>query len=127
MALSLFLGKLLGLYMLIAGVLMLSRKSQIKPALAELISSKPLLLFSAFFDLLAGLAILIGHPVWEFDWRGLITLLGLLLLVRGVIRLAFLSNVQKFASVFVQKAYWIAAIVWTVLGLILTYNGFEKF
>ncbi|MDR3624933.1 MAG: hypothetical protein P4L16_07335 [Chlamydiales bacterium] len=125
MTLSLFLAKLFGVYMLIAATIWATRKKELEGIIKELIASKALLFYSSLFDLLMGLAIVIGHPIWEANWRGLITLIGYLLTFRGIIRFAFTAQVQKFATGFIRYGYWIAFTVWLLLGLCFVYHGFE--
>jgi len=125
MELSIFLAKLLGLYMLIMAADLLIRRRELEGAVKDFASSKGLLVFSGSISLLLGLAIVIAHPIWESSWRGLITLLGYLILFRGIMRVAFPSRIQKkIVSVF-HKRYWIIFTILLVLGLYLTYSGFS--
>ncbi len=89
MDLSLFLAKLLGLYLLIVAVDMLLRKHELEGAVRDFSSSKSLLVFSGSTSLFLGLVIVLAHPVYEVDWDGLVTLLGYLLIVRGIARVCF--------------------------------------
>jgi len=124
MGLSIFLAKLLGVYLLIIAADMLFRKSELEKAVKDFASSKGLLVFSGSISLFVGLAIIFGHPIYEKNWHGLITLLGYLLVIRGVMRFAFPSYLQKkFASLF-HKRYWLVFIILLVLGFYLTYMGF---
>ena len=95
MELSLFLAKLLGVYLLIIAADMLFRKSELEKAVKDFASSKGLLLLSGSSSLFVGLAIIFAHPVYARNWEGLVTLLGYLLVVRGIMRFAFPSLVQK--------------------------------
>lgn len=125
MELSLFLAKLFGIYMLLAAPIWATRKSHVQACMKELVASKSLLFFSSFFDLLFGLAIVIGHSLFVDDWRVAITIIGYLLTIRGLFRLAFTATFQKLAFKLVEKAYWVAFTIWLVLGAYLTYNGFR--
>src|SRR5579885_3255115 len=95
MELSIFLAKFLGLYLLIVSADLLLRRHELEGAVKDFASSKGLLVFSGSISLLAGLAIVIGHPVYEANWRGLITLFGYLLIVKGIMRVAFPTRLQK--------------------------------
>ena len=124
MELSVFLAKLFGIYMLILAALMLFRREQFKSIVNEILDSEALLAFSGILNLLAGLAIVIGHPVWELSWRGLITVLGYLTLFRGIAWLAFPVQIHAFAKSFQQNGYWISLFITLILGLYLSYEGF---
>ena len=127
MELSIFLAKLLGLYMLIVAADLLLRRHEVEGAVKDFASSKGLLVFSGSFSLLFGLAIVISHPVFEGNWRGLITLLGYLIVARGIMRIAFPSRLQKKLVSFFHKRYWFLFFILAILGAYLTYCGFTKF
>lgn len=124
MELSLFLAKLIGLYLLIIAALWVLRKKAINPAIADFVSSKGLLLFAGAINIIAGLAIAIAHPIWEPTWRGLITLIAYLMIFQGIMRFAFPEKVQHGAKKMVAKGFWPAIGVLVILGAFLTYNGF---
>ena len=48
-----------------------------------------------FWDSSYGIAMAIGHSVWELNWRGLITLLRYLCIVKGVVRIGFPDMPKK--------------------------------
>ncbi len=121
---SIFLAKLLGVYLLIAAADMLFRKHEMEKAVKDFASSKGLLALSGSVSLFVGLAIIFAHPVYAKNWQGLITLLGYLAAIRGVIRVAFPSYLQKRASTLFNKRYWIVFFVVFIVGFYLTYMGF---
>lgn len=123
MDLSIFLARFLGFYFLIVAVIGLIRKKQFETLLIDTVSSKSLLAFTGILSLLFGLAIAIAHPVWEWNWRGLITLLAYLSIVKGVIRLAFPSEAHEWILKWVHKGYWTMIAILAVLGLYLAYYG----
>jgi hypothetical protein len=124
MDLSIFLAKLLGIYLLIVALDMLLRKRELEGAIRDFATSKGLFVFSGSISLLLGLAIVIAHPVYEQDWRGFVTLLGYLLILRGVMRVAFPTRLQKRVGAFFHKRYWIIFFIILILGVYLTYSGF---
>ncbi|HEX2579236.1 MAG TPA: hypothetical protein VHK67_02405, partial [Rhabdochlamydiaceae bacterium] len=73
MELSVFLAKLLGVYMLIVAVELILRRHEFEGAVRDFASSKGLIVFSGSVSLILGLAVAIGHPIYEFNFRGLIT------------------------------------------------------
>lgn len=124
MGLSLFLAKLLGLYLLIVAGVWIVRKEAVDKAIKEIFNSRGMLALTGWMSLLPGLAIAIGHPVWELNWRGLITLLGYLMIVKGIMRTAFMEQEQKYTLMMVRKGYWAIIAFLLVLGAVLTYYGF---
>ena|SRR3989344_5688479 len=124
MDVSVFLAKMIGLYLLIVSILWVVRKHQLQLAGKELISSKGTLAVSAEIRLIVGLVIAIDHSIWTLDWRGLITLLGYLMILSGILRLAFPNHVKKTVSSMLHSGFWITVIVMFVVGVYLTYCGF---
>lgn len=126
MELSLFLAKLIGFYMLIIALIMVWRKDQFDNVIKGIVGSKEVLAFSGIVSLIAGLAIVIGHPVWKLSWQLVITLIGCVAIIQGIIRLAFVEEVQKSMLPFIQKKHWVIFSILVVLGLFLIYNGFVR-
>lgn len=125
MGLSIFLAKLFGLYLLIIPLIWIFRKDAINETIRAVAQNRALLAFSGAINLILGLAIIIGHPVWEMNWRVIITLLGYLMLFVGFMRFAFTDFVQNRAQMLLSHGYhWIILIISLLLGLILTYYGF---
>lgn len=124
MDLSIFLAKLIGIYLLIIVLELILRKKEMKKSIKNFSESKGLLIFSGSISLLLGLAIVISHPIYDLDWEGLITLLGYVLIARGVIRFTFPSYLQKKMGKIFQQNYWLLCILLAILGTYLTYSGF---
>ena len=124
MDISIFLAKLIGVYLLIITFLCVFRKRQVELTGKEVVSSKSALAISAEFSLIVGLVITIDHSIWEYSWRGLITLIGYLLIVRGAMRFAFPSEVKKIGNKMLTKFFWPMCVVMLAVGIFLTYRGF---
>lgn len=125
MELSIFLAKLFGIYMLILGAICVLRKNDFELSVKEFFASRGLLAITGMLNILIGLAIAIGHPIYEFSWRGLITLFGYLGIVKGVMRLSFPAQEQQISTGILEKGYWILVLVLFVFGIYLTYHGFK--
>lgn len=123
LALSLFFAKLLGIYLLIISLIGFLRKQHILHTAREMINSPALMLFAGAMNLLLGLTIVIPHSIWEWNWRGLITLLGYLAILKGMIRLTF-PELDRMAFHFIRKWYWWVFSVLFLIGLYLTVEGF---
>ena len=127
MGLSIFLAKLIGLYLLIIAADLFLRKREIEGAVKDFASSKGLLVFSGSRSLILGLAIVIAHPIYELNWRGLITLLGYLLILRGALRVAFPTVIQKKMVSFFHKGYPAVFFTLLIVGGFLVYCGFTVY
>lgn len=125
MDISVFLAKLIGLYFLILSFLCMFRRRQVEASGKELVASKSALAVSAEISLLFGLIIAIDHSVWEYDWKGLITLLGYLMILRGVLRFGFPSFVKTWGhKMMTGKGFRLCLLLMLAIGIYLTYCGF---
>ncbi len=124
MDLSHFIAKVLGTYMLIMATLWLWRRKQFGVTVRNVMGSDSTFSLTAIIQIIFGLMIVISHSIWTFDWRGLITLLGYLAVIQGILRLAFPGETQKYLIDAVEKGYWFLMGLLIVLGSILTYHGY---
>lgn len=126
MEISLFLAKLLGVYMLIVAVIWLFRRNQFETSIKDIFNSPGVLALAGSLSLLAGLSIVIGHNIWDYHWRVVITILGYIAVAKGVLRLAFPEQAQRWVNVVLSRGYWIGILIVGLLGLFLTYHGFVR-
>ena len=127
MELSLFLAKLFGIYLLAMGLLWAARGEVIAGVLEEFLTSPPALFVSGLIALWVGIAMAIGHSVWEPNWRGLITLMGYLSIVKGVMRIGFPDVPRKAALKMIRGTssyFWVGLAL--ALGGYLTWAGFTQ-
>jgi len=126
MDLSIFLAKLFGLYFLIAGGIIMMRQKSFMPIFTEILGTRPLLLILGLAELLAGLAIVIAHPIFEANWEGIITLIGAWMAVEGLIYLAMpYTKIGKLMRQFNTPTWYTSGgLVAVVLGAYLAGKGF---
>ena len=125
---SIFLAKLLGPVLLIAGVAMLVNRKQLDAIVQELFRNPLLLLLLGIIDFAIGLAIVLTHNVWIADWRLIITLLGWALMARGAVRMLIPNRIKAFgAKVLKDDNVVTGSLAATAgLGLVLTYFGYAR-
>ncbi|MBL8158023.1 hypothetical protein JNK62_00605 [bacterium] len=126
MELSIFLAKLFGLYFLIAGGIIMMRQRSFMPIFTEILGSRPLLLILGVAELLAGLAIVIAHPIFTATWQGLLTLVGAWMAVEGIIYLAMpYTKVGRLMRQFNTPTWYTSGgLVAIVMGGYLAGKGF---
>ena len=124
---SLFLAKLIGPFFVIVGIgLFLSRDSY-RSAAEEVIKSRALFYVFGALALVGGLAIMLNHNVWVWDWPVIITVIGWLMIVRGTLRILFPQQVGDLAARMLAQAprlLPVSGAVMLVLGAILCWKGF---
>ncbi len=127
MEISLFLAKFLGLYFLILACISFFQRGVMRNAAEEIFASRSCMAITGFTSLFFGLAVLILHPVFEINWRGLITLIGCLSLLKGIIRLSYPEYCRIIAEkMLTGKGYLIVMLLAVISGLYLVYYGFSS-
>jgi hypothetical protein len=99
------------------------------PALAEQVSREPALIFlSGVLLFVAGLAIVRVHNVWSGGWPVLVTILGWLAVVGGLIRILLPTRLAEIAAGFGQNTGLITAsgIVLLVIGAFLSFKAYSS-
>ena len=125
MELSVFLAKVLGLYLVIVVPAALLNRKHFPRLIKEFSDSLAMVVLSGVVALVLGLLLVVGHNVWTADWRVIITVLGWLTLVKGVVRFAFPHKVARLGTV-AASSWWAAVLVpFFIVGVYLTYKGFS--
>lgn len=99
------------------------------PALVEPVSHDPaLVLVSGVLSFVAGLAIVRVHNHWGGGWAIVVTILGWLLLVGGLIRMLFPVSLSGMAANLAKNTGLIAveAIVLLAIGAFLSYKAYKS-
>ena len=126
-ALTIFLSKLLGLYVLLISLVILIQRPLMLETVAALMHDRPALLILGATALIAGLAIVISHNIWTGGVLPVvITVIGWLLLLRGVTLLAFTPAAlgEMLGDLHFVQLYYVYGCVDLIIGLYLTYAGF---
>jgi hypothetical protein len=126
MSTSVFLARLMGPVILTAAVSLFLNGDSQRAMARQFVESPPLIYLSGILVMTAGLAIVLYHNVWAFDWRLLITLFGWLAVIGGAIRILFFQNVEKIGEAILDSSWGITAagIVWLVVGAVLCLFGY---
>ena len=87
MDITIFLAKFWGwLLILLCGVFLV-RKKLLEDELDRLSKDKTFTIITGWIALMIGLATIILHNVWVWDWRVIITIFGWLSLIKGLLRI----------------------------------------
>ena len=78
-----------------------------------------------FLFLMLGVLITVGHPVWTMDWRVIITILGWILLVKGIMRILAPEVVKRMiAEKKNNRSFILGEIITFIISIYLVYQGF---
>jgi cytochrome bd-type quinol oxidase subunit 2 len=122
-----FIAKLIGPLYLAIGVGILLNGSFYSALVAEAVKSPTLIYFSGLLALVPGLAIINMHTGWR-GWPVVVTIIGWLLVIGGVIRLVLPATTATIAGDIYSNAatLLIVSIVLIVVGAFLTVMGYRS-
>ena len=126
---TVFLGRLLGLYLIAIAVAMLASRRRALATLDEMARSGPWMLFSGMVAMAAGLAIVLGHNVWTGGALAVVvTLFGWAALLKGVSLL--LVPPEQMAAVYkglgFERLFYVWMGVVLAIGLLITLDAFAS-
>lgn len=125
--LTIFLGRLLGLFTLITSFWLLVERQNTISTIPALLGNRPVMLIFAIIALAGGLAIVLAHNIWSGGPLPiLVTLIGWIMLIRGVLFL-FLppeTTLGVLAAMQFEKLFYIYLGIPFLIGIYLTYLAF---
>jgi hypothetical protein len=127
---TIFLSRLIGLYLVLISLAMLTHKQSTVESMTALMHNPPVLFVTAVIAMAAGLAMVLGHNVWSGGVLPVVvTLTGWLMLIKAAI-LLFLSPEAAdglfLTGLHYQKLFYPYTAFSLFLGLYLTYAGFKS-
>lgn len=127
MCLSIFLAQVIGCYLFLVSLAMLIQQHRFKKTMTEFLGSAPLLTFSGFISLVIGLLIVIRHNIWVSEWPVLITLVGWITLLQGLMRIFFPDAfVKMMKDLMAKTGYTLMCWIWLLVGVYLIWAGFTQ-
>lgn len=113
------------LFMAVAAALLINRRT-VADLVTGTLNGPEFIFFSGIFTLLAGLAIVRAHNVWSAEWTVIVTILGWLCIIGGLIRIIWPERVTTLRSAMMQteNAVTAWALVSLLLGAFLTAKGY---
>jgi hypothetical protein len=118
-----FIARLVGPLFVVLGVGILLNRTLYADMVAEAVRLPTLIYLSGLLALTAGLAILNVYRAWTSDWRVIITVLGWLFVIAGVIRIVLPRVTASLAT----TIYSGPAVMATAGVVVLVVGGFVSF
>lgn len=122
---SMFWAQMLSVVFISAGLGLLLNKAGYMAILKEGKTNHFATILAAYLTLLLGMAIVLTHNMWEMSYVGVITLIGWMSVIKGI--LLFVAPTQVFSIVHEKNVKgWalFGSIFAIVLGAFLAYYGF---
>ena len=125
MDISIFLARAIGLLGVITSLAVLTRYKEALAYEERLVKHVENIYLSGFFILILGVLLVVGHQVWTSDWRVIITILGWLVLLKGIFRVSFPGTVKRLIEKKKRSRWFMAGeVVMLLISLYLLYQGF---
>ena len=125
---SIFIAKLIGPFFAVVGISVLLNAAAFRGIAKEFMKSPGLVFLSGLLTLPVGLAIVLTHNVWVANWPVLITIVGWLAVITGVIRIAWTKQIIGFGKkVTANKNFpYIGGAIWLAIGAVLCFYGYFR-
>ncbi len=122
---SLFLARLIGPMLLVIGAGVLINRENFRAMAKELTASRELMFLIGVLTLIAGLAILTTHNVWQ-GWPIIVTILGWILAIGGALRILVPDTMRSLQSSGLDKPAMplVGGTIQVLIGAWLCYVGY---
>lgn len=122
---SLFIARLIGPLLLVAGAATLINQENMRRMATDFLNSRPLVYVVGVLTLLAGLVIVNTHNVWE-GWPVIITIFGWLCVIGGAARILIPDKIRGLGETMLQKSGVLtgSGVVQALIGALLVYFGY---
>lgn len=124
MATSILIAKIMAVLYLSYGLGFLFNKSYYKKEMAKVFDEPGFMILGGIMALVFGMLIIHFHNIWVWDWTVVITIIGWLATVKGVMLILAPNAFNWFKPMFRAKSLDYLAVLMLVIGLIFGYWGF---
>ena len=126
MDLSIFLARFFGFYFIIFGFAYFFRRDFLVEMVKNFYKNAAMVLIGVFMSVVIGLLIVLSHNIWEFSWRVIITIIGYISLLKGLLNLYATDWMMKFSTKFIKSknAMFYMGLVAIAIGFALLYQGY---
>jgi hypothetical protein len=126
MATSRLIAGLIGPLLIAIGSAMLLNLDHFPVMATQIANDQGLIFLSGILSFLGGVAIVRAHNIWSGDWRIVVTLLGWLAILGGLVRMWFPQRAAPIAETFAGNAtaLIVGGLVVFALGAFLSYKAY---
>jgi len=122
---SIVLARIIGLFGAISTLLILLRYKAAMAMEEQAAKNAVLVYASGFLILLMGVVLVVIHPIWTSDWRVIITIIGWLVFLKGLLRIL---SPEKVKNLIEKKRhdprFMLGEMAVLLISLYLLYQGF---
>ncbi len=123
---SIFIAKLVGPLLLVAGLATAFNPGLLRQVGQEFLDSAALLFTAGIAALLLGLSVVATHNIWVAGWPVIITIIGWIAVVAGVVRILFPGTARAFGRKMLANTGLLRTIagIDIILGAFLMFQGY---
>lgn len=122
MEITIFLAKFWGsLFMILGG---LSVGAKFLKRVISYTEDKTVTISTGYITMLLGLATVVAHNVWVWDWPVAVTILGWATLLKGIEKIAFPDRINKMAQLFKKQSVLWGAVIF-LIGVFFFWLGLK--
>lgn len=123
---SILLAKVIGIFAITKGIVLLFKKKDVQKAVDSLIDNHNATLFLGAIEFIIALFFVNLHNVWEGGYQIIITVIAWLMLIDGLGAMLFPHRtvVKIYKAINKPMFYNVGILLSLVLGVYLTYLGF---
>lgn len=123
---SVTLAQILGPFYFIIAVTFLFKQDRVEKMIKAFEKSELSMVIGGLLALFVGMLLVVTHNVWVADWPVLITILGWLALVKGILLIALPKEMMKLTESFRKSTMGlkIGMIGWLIFSLYLSFVGY---
>jgi len=122
MEFSILVARILALTYIAAGVAAVRGRITFEKMVEEFERSQALTFVTGFLTIVIGMLMVQYHNIWVRDWTVLITIVGWMSLLKGIMLIAFPQVIVSFKGLYKNTRVW--GIVMIVLGGVFGWFGF---
>jgi len=125
---AVFIARLIGPTFIVIGIGVLLNGSFYNTMIADAVKSPTLIYFAGLLALVPGLAVLNVYRAWTPDWRVVITILGWLMVIGGIVRIVLPQLIATLATDIYSGTPVLAifAVIVLVVGAYLSFEGYRQ-
>jgi ABC-type uncharacterized transport system permease subunit len=123
---SKFIASLVGPVALALGFSMLVNRDLFPTMIQQIQSNYPFVIVAGVLALVAGLAIVRTHAIWN-GWPAIITILGWLLVIGGLLRIILPRQMAELATGFAPNpaVLTVPSAILCLIGAVLSYKAYQ--
>jgi hypothetical protein len=121
---SVLIAKIIGVIYLSFGVGLLINRNYYKKELPKLLENTSYLIFGGLVAIIIGALIIDNHNYWVKNWTVIITIIGWIAFLKGIVLLVFPTSFSSYKSILNSNLFYnILVPLVLILGIIFMYLG----